>query len=145
MKIRSAIAALLFATSLPLAAQTTVGTWTTMVPEDENALELSALPPLGNEGAMNCSRNVIPVKFAPSAEENVLLPSDLSDADATNDASSITFDPEDATLTVSELTNLTAVYEVVEGNCGGGSLRWSIDTTAGNVFVYYGAAPSFTD
>lgn len=145
MKIRSAFAALLFAASLPLVAQTTVGTWTTMVPEDEDALDLTAMPPLGNEGAMNCNRNVIPVKFAPSMEENLLLASDLSDADTANDASSITFDPEDATLTVSELTNLTAVYEVVEGNCGGGALRWSIDTAAGNVFVYYGAAPSFTD
>lgn len=146
MKTRSTIAAVLFSASLPLLAQTTAGTWTSTVPQNDAPLELAAVPPLGNEGAMNCSRRVIPVKFAPSgAQEDLLLVSDLSDADATNDASSITFDPADDTLTVSDLTNLTAVYEVLEGNCGGGSLRWSIETAEGNVFVYYGAAPGFTD
>ncbi len=145
MKTRSTLAAFLFFATVSL-AQTTTGSWTTTVPEDAGALEVTAMPPFGNEGAMNCNRNVIPVKFSPSAEqEDLLLTSDLSDADTLNDASSITFDPEDATLTVSDLTNLTAIYDVVEGDCGGGSLRWSIDTTAGNVFVYYGAAPSFTD
>ncbi len=145
MKTRYTIAALLVSASLPLFGQNTGGTWETTVQQGDGSLEVSAVPPLGNEGAMNCNRHVIPVKFAPSSEENLLLASDLSDADAVNDASSITFDPEDAALTVSDLTNLTAVYDVVDGDCGGGALRWSIDTTAGNVFVYYGAVPAFTD
>lgn len=145
MKTRYTIAALLFSVSFPLSAQNTEGTWSTSVDPAAGELELVAGAPLGNAGAMNCNRKVIPIKFAPSTEDAVLLESDLSDADTTNDASVISFDPADAMLTVSELTNLTAIYDVVDGNCGGGALRWSIDTTAGNVFVYYGAAPTFTD
>lgn len=135
------LAALLLAASLPLAAQETTGTWSSTV-ESELTLE-GGLPPIGRGSAMNCTRKVIPVKFAP-ADSDLELVSDVSDTDTANDFASITFTPEEA-LTVSDLTNLTAVYEVLEGNCGGGALRWSIVTAEGNVFVYYGAAPNFTD
>lgn len=135
------LAALLLAASLPLAAQETTGTWTSTV-EAELTLE-GGLPPIGRGNAMNCNRKVIPVKFAP-ADTDLELVSDTSDTDTTNDFASVTFTPE-GELTVSDLTNLTAVYDVLEGDCGGGSLRWSIVTAEGNVFVYYGAATDFTD
>jgi hypothetical protein len=146
MKLRSILAATLFAAALPLAAQTTEGEWSTTVEPSVDELEFTVVPPLGTDKALNCNRNVIPVKFAPvESEGGFLLVSDLSDADASNDFDAVAFDPADPDFTVSDLTNLTAVYEVVEGNCGGGSLRWSIITTQGNVFVYYGELPNFTD
>lgn len=135
-------AAILFAASIPLFGQTTEGMWTTTVETDAGTLEATAVPPLGKDD-LNCNRKVIPVKFA-LEDTDLLLSSNTADTDTTNDFSTLTFDPTDE-LTVSELTNLTAIYEVAEGNCGGGSLRWQIDTSAGNVFVYYGTAPDFTD
>jgi hypothetical protein len=143
MKNRLSLAAAVLVTSLPLFAQDTTGTWSSSVPDSTATLEASAVPPVANEGSLNCNRKVIPVKFT-LEDTDLMLSSDTSDTDTTNDFSFLSFDPTDA-LTVSDLTNLTAVYEVAEGNCGGGSLRWEIDTTAGNVFVYYGAAPAFTD
>jgi hypothetical protein len=142
---RNVYAVLLLVASLPLMAQNTTGTWSTSFEPGTGEMELTVVPPLGNDNALNCSRNAIPVKFAAAMSgDDLLLVSDLSDTDLTNDFGAITFVPTE-TLTVSELTNLTAIYDVVEGNCGGGSLRWSIVTPEGNVFVYYGATPSFTD
>lgn len=140
----SYLSAALFAFSLPLAAQDTVGSWSTNVEQDLTALEVSAVPPLGSERSLNCNRHVIPVKFSLESGD-LLLASDTSDDASENDFSILAFDPESDMLSVSELTNLTAIYDVVEGNCGGGSLRWQIDTPLGNVFVYYGAFPNFTD
>lgn len=137
-----AVAAVVFA-SVPMFAQLTTGTWSTTVVDDPAALEASVVPPLGKGSSMNCNRKVIPVKFT-LEDTDLLLSSNTSDTDTTNDFSVLAFDPMEG-LTVADLTNLTAIYEVAEGDCGGGSLRWEIDTTAGNVFVYYGALPNFTD
>lgn len=142
---RNIFAVLLFIAALPLMAQDTAGTWSTSFELGTGEMELTVVPPLGKDNALNCSRNSIPVKFAATMSgDDLLLASDLSDTDIANDFGAITFEPTEA-LTVSELANLTAIYDVVEGDCGGGSLRWSIVTPEGNVFVYYGATPSFTD
>ena len=142
---RNAFAVLLLVASLPLMAQETTGTWTTSFELGTGEMELTVVPPLGKDNALNCSRNAIPVKFAATMSgDDLLLVSDLSDSDLANDFGAIIFEPTEP-LTVSELTNLTAIYDVLEGDCGGGSLRWSIVTPEGNVFVYYGATPSFTD
>ena len=142
---RNVFAVLLLVASLPLMAQETTGTWTTSFELGTGEMELTVVPPLGKDNALNCSRNAIPVKFAATMSgDDLLLVSDLSDSDLANDFGAIIFEPTEP-LTVSELTNLTAIYDVLEGDCGGGSLRWSIVTPEGNVFVYYGATPSFTD
>jgi hypothetical protein len=152
MKNRFILAtALLLAASLPLFGQNTTGTWSTNVvgeAPDPGTLTATTVAPLGKDKSLNCSRNVIPVKFKlddVAGSDDLLLISDTTlGGDPTDDFSFLMLDTAEG-LTVSDLTNLTAVYEVIDGNCGGGSLRWSIDTTAGNVFVYYGAAPAFTD
>lgn len=55
-------------------------------------------------------------------------------------------------LLVSDLENLSAVYEVTEGTLGGGSPRFSIGVDTdddgeadGNLFVYLGTPPDYTD
>lgn len=58
--------------------------------------------------------------------------------------SGINFDVEPGT-TVDEITSLEATLQVLEGNCAGGSPRYQIETAAGNIFVYVGDAPSFTN
>ena len=144
MKHITTIAAAMLFAALPMLAQETVGTWTPSM-QPEVTTEIAPVAPLGKDKAMNCKRNVIPVKFSVmNTTEAVSLVSDTSDAETANDFANLAFEPE-GILTVADLTNLTAVYDVAEGNCGGGSLRWEIDTTAGNVFVYYGAFPSFDD
>ena len=60
-----------------------------------------------------------------------------------DDSSALNFSP--TSLTGNQINNLTANYSFTTGNCHGGALRWSIGTTAGTVFVYYGATPNFVD
>jgi hypothetical protein len=144
MKPFSTIAAAMLFAALPVLAQDTTGTWTPSM-QPEVTTEINVISPLGKNKPLNCKRNVIPVKFSvTNTTEELVLVSNTADTDTTNDFSTLSFDPE-STLTVADLTNLTAVYDVTAGNCGGGSLRWEIDTTAGNVFVYYGAYPNFDD
>ena len=60
-------------------------------------------------------------------------------------ASAVTYTPSSA-LTLSGITDLHSTYAFTTGDCHGGSLRWSIELSTGkNIFVYFGAAPSFTD
>lgn len=58
--------------------------------------------------------------------------------------SGIDFEVEPGT-TVDEITSLEATLAVLEGNCGGGSPRYVIETATGNIVVYVGDAPSFTN
>jgi hypothetical protein len=60
-----------------------------------------------------------------------------------NDYAFAAFSPEE--LTFSEIDTLKADYLFTLGNCHGGSMRWEIGTDVGNVFVYYGDGPNFTD
>jgi hypothetical protein len=144
MKTCFAAVSVLLLAALPLFAQDTPGSWSTSLQQDTE-LTATTVAPLGKDMSLNCNRNVIPVKFTLGSEtEELVLSSNTGDSDPANDFSTLSFDPAE-TLTVADLTNLTAVYDVLAGNCGGGSLRWEIDTTAGNVFVYYGTFPNFTD
>jgi hypothetical protein len=56
----------------------------------------------------------------------------------------MSFGPSPA-LTFNQITNLQATYNFSTGDCHGGSLRWEIDTAAGNLFIYYGALPNLTN
>lgn len=63
----------------------------------------------------------------------------------------ISFEPPEGLL-VSDLEELSATYEVLEGNIGGGSPRFSIviDTdddgeADGSLFVYLGSPPDYSD
>jgi hypothetical protein len=57
-----------------------------------------------------------------------------------NDCSYLSFAPS-SSLLFSQLKSLSAGYFFTTGDCHGGSLRWSISTSAGTVFVYYGLPP----
>jgi hypothetical protein len=63
----------------------------------------------------------------------------------------VTFKAPNRKLTFADIYRLSASYKIREGDCGGGSPRFSIgiDTDAdgaadGDVFVYIGPAPEFT-
>jgi len=44
-----------------------------------------------------------------------------------------------------QISSLIANYDFTLGDCHAGALRWSVHTDAGNLFVYYGALPNFTN
>jgi len=45
--------------------------------------------------------------------------------------------------TVSDLNTLSINYQLLNGNCGAGSPRFSVETADGNIFVYIGNTPNF--
>lgn len=47
-------------------------------------------------------------------------------------------------LTVGDLETLSTWFYFEEGSCGGGSPRFSISTSEGNIFVYLGDYPNYT-
>lgn len=71
------------------------------------------------------------------------LTSDFSDTATTNDFGALTF-AVPAGTTLSQLTTLSAEYNITEGSCGGGSPRFQLNIDGKNVFVYLGPTPSFT-
>ena len=75
--------------------------------------------------------------------DTVKLVSDFSDAAATNDFGGVSFTVPTGT-TFGSLTNLSAVYNVTDDDCGGGSPRFQINVGGKNVFVYLGPSPTFT-
>jgi hypothetical protein len=75
--------------------------------------------------------------------DNVKLVSDFSDTVATNDFGAVSFTVPTGT-TFGSLTTLSAVYNVTDDDCGGGSPRFQINVGGKNVFVYLGPSPTFT-
>ena len=97
--------------------------------------------PINPDGTSSwpAKKGVIPVQFSLMSKTNTLFESTSSVP-----YSSVSFTPS-ASMLVSDITNLAANYAFTTGDCHGGALRWSVGTSSGNVFVYYGATPSFTD
>lgn len=148
------------------AAPTTAGTWTLYPPQTQTTVYQAAVQqPINADGLSSwpAKKGVIPVQFAlSSAEETgpVVFQSIYSDntspndgggscytgsgADHANDCSYLSFTPS-STLTFADITNLSADYSFTTGNCHGGALRWSVETSLGNLFIYYGDLPNYTD
>lgn len=97
--------------------------------------------PINPDGTSSwpAKKGVIPVQFSLISKTNTLFESTGSVP-----YSYLSFAPSGSML-ASDITNLAATYAFTTGNCHGGALRWSIGTPSGNVFVYYGATPNFTD
>jgi hypothetical protein len=72
------------------------------------------------------------------------LVSNTSNAVTTDDFSGVTL-PLPAGLTLAQITQLSAEFNVTDDDCAGGSPRFSINYgTNQNIFVYFGPSPSFT-
>jgi hypothetical protein len=106
-------------------------------------------PPIAADGSSNFpgKRGAIPVQFSLStAPRPVVFQSIGSDGysgyslpgtDYADDCSYLSFSPT-TSFTFSQLSTLSAVYTFTTGDCHGGSLRWSVSTPSGNIFIYYG-------
>jgi len=149
------IGAMLLALIPALASAQTPGTWT-LYPPQASVLTTAVRPPIDADGTSSWpkQRGVIPVQFDLfEAAGPVVFESIGTDQLAANDFSFLTFTPSEP-LTFAELTELLATYSFTLGNCGGGSLRWSVRLDVGNdgqpgndgsIFIYYGDHPNFTD
>lgn len=135
------------------ASAITAGSWS-LYPAQATLYTTAVQQPINADGSSNfrsTGNSVIPVKFGLLAAPGpVVFQSILSDGTdstfpGTNDFSFLSFTPSSA-LTFNQITALKASYAFTMGNCGGGSLRWSVRlTSTQSVFIYYGAHPNFTD
>ncbi|HSW78651.1 MAG TPA: hypothetical protein VLF88_01370, partial [Candidatus Babeliales bacterium] len=70
---------------------------------------------------------------------------DLLSDSTTHPYSGVNLTLPSGVTTVGSLNNLEVTYQLITGNCHTGSLRYEIDTSSGNIFVYLGDYPSFTN
>jgi hypothetical protein len=134
-----------------VAADTTVatsnGVWTAH--PGQSTTYQTTVQPINADGTSNfkaSGKAVIPVKFSLSIGTGPLVfESVLSDALPDNDYSFASFTPS-ASVLFKDITRLSSTFTFTEGNCFGGSLRWSVRVSATqSVFIYYGDYPNFTD
>ena len=122
------VASLVVTPALASTVVTSNGTWTAY-PGQAAVYQASVQQPINMDGSSNFKANgkaVIPVKFALSEGlGEFVFESILSDVSADNDFSYVSFTPA-APVKFSEISELSAVYAFTEGNCHGGSLRWSV-------------------
>lgn len=131
-------------------AQSPAGTWE-LYPAQAASYAISPQQPINADGTSNfknTGKSVIPVKFELSRSTGPVLFQSIFESPNTNtdnDYSFLSFTPA-STLLFNQITNLSSVYNFIEGNCHGGSLRWSVRLSATEaIFIYYGAYPNFTD
>jgi hypothetical protein len=122
-------------------ADVAAGTWDEDVPSS-SSYQSSIQQPIDADGSSTwqAKRGQIPVKFKVTATSTKAFQSLQSGG--VNAYSALNFTP--TSLTVSQLTSLSAAYSFTTGSNHGGSLRWSISTPVGEVFVYYGDEPNYT-
>src|SRR6478672_5776047 len=117
--------------AVPAWAQTppATGTWE-LYPPQTNAYATTVQQPINADGTSNFKANgkgVIPVQFKLSVVPGpVTFQSIGTDAGTNNDYSYLSFTPSPSSpLTFAQVTELRANYTFLQGNCHGGSLRWS--------------------
>jgi hypothetical protein len=132
----------------PAAAATTEGTWT-QYPTGATEYQAEVQQPINTMNTSNWSsksKGAIPVMFklssriGPAAFESI-----ASDQSTANDFAYMSFTPA-TELLFKDLTELSTTYSFTQGNCHGGSLRWSVRISpTQSVFIYYGDVPNLTD
>jgi hypothetical protein len=132
----------------PASAATTTGTWA-QYPTGATEYQAEVQQPINTANTSNWSaksKGAIPVQFklssrtGPAAFESI-----WSDTTTDNDYAFVSFTPSPS-INVNQITNLSTDYTFTLGDCHGGSLRWQVRTDPDHaLFIYYGAAPNFTD
>jgi hypothetical protein len=115
------------------------GGWEADPGQGASSFSASVEQPLNADGSSNFKAKgsgVIPVKFALTQGTGPFVFASYLDAADGPAYSNVVYTPE-TTTTVSQVTSLSAVYTFTTGDCLGGSLRWQLNTTAGDVFVYF--------
>ncbi len=109
---------------------TTYGTWTAYPGQSTNS-QTAVQQPVNIDGTSNFKANgkaVIPIKFSlstgtgPFAFESIWSDQDTNTA---NDYSSLSWRSL-TPLTLADVLELSAIYEFTDGDCAGGSTRWTV-------------------
>ena len=141
-RVMSILSAALLLVAVPVStatASTTVttdnGTWTAY-PGQSTTYAATVQQPINADGTSNFKANgkgVIPVKFALSQGTGAFVfESIYSDSEAGNDFSFLNFSPA-VNPTLSQVVGLIANYQFTDGDCAGGSLRWTLYLDDGGV------------
>lgn len=119
------------------------GTWTAY-PGQATTYQASVQQPINADGSSNFKANgktVIPVKFALAQGTGAFVfESIFSDASSANDFSFLSW-KSSTPLTFADITKLSAIYAFTDGDCAGGSLRWTVrlddNGTNRNLDIHY--------
>lgn len=108
------------------------------------ALAVTA-PALANNGGGHKGNDGSTLFGGATVEKGIAtLTSNTGNAATTDDFSGVTL-PLPVGLTLAQITQLSAEYNVTDDDCGGGSPRFAINYGPNkNVFVYVGPSPNFT-
>lgn len=154
-----ALGVLIACLSFASVASAATGTWA-QYPSVSTEYKAAVQQPLNTANTSNWSaksKGGIPVMFKlQSKAGSAAFESIGSDTASGNDYSYVSFAPApDTPMIFGDITSLKTDYAFTEGDCHGGSLRWSVrvdendngvrDDTDGAVFIYYGDYPNFTD
>lgn len=132
------VASLVSIASATQVVTTPHGTWTAY-PGQSATYGAAVQQPINADGTSNFKANnraVIPVKFALSqGTGRFVFQSIFSDNPgvSTNDYSFLDWQSSTA-LTFAQLTELSASYEFTDGDCAGGSLRWTVTLNDGGTY-----------
>ena len=103
-----------------------------------------AAPALANNGGNKGSDGSTTFGGATVEKGVATLVSNTGNTATTDDFSGVTV-PLPAGLTLAQITQLSAEYNVTDDDCAGGSPRFAINYGPNkNVFVYFGPSPNFT-
>ena len=137
------IVALPAAVSAATVVTTSNGTWTAS-PGQSTTYQASVQQPINTDGSSNFKANgkaVIPVKFGlASGTGAFVFESVFSDALTSNDFSYLSWRSAPP-LTFADIVELSAMYAFTDGDCAGGSLRWTVRLNDGgtnrNLDIHY--------
>ena len=145
------IAVLLIASLVvtPALASTVVttpnGTWTAY-PGQSTVYQTSVQQPINTDGSSNFKANgkaVIPVKFGLAQGTGAFVFESIWSDNATNNANNYSFLTWQSStpMTFANIVELSAVYAFTDGDCAGGSLRWTVYLNDGgtirNLDIHY--------
>jgi hypothetical protein len=159
----------------PTTSAVSEGEWTlvpaqpvssTTTTTSETLSQADVRPPIRADGTSSFpkQRGVVPVQFNLETATHTTVTTTTvvgpvafnsigSDIDPDNDYAFLRFVP-DTPMAFADLNTLVADYSFLQGDCGGGSLRWQVrldvandgdPSNDANIFVYFGDVPNFTD
>jgi hypothetical protein len=121
------------------------GTWTAY-PGQSTTYQASVQQPINADGSSNFKANgkaVIPVKFALAQGTGAFVFQSIfsNNPTVTSDDYSYLNWTSASPLTFADITDLSAVYAFIDGDCAGGSLRWTVRLNDGgtnrNLDIHY--------
>jgi len=160
LALAASVASLIYAS----VASATAGTWV-QYPSGATEYQAEVQQPINTANTSNWSsksKGGIPVMFklssrtGPAAFESIYSDNaELGGSDTSvgspcatghaNDCAFMSFTPSPS-ITFNDIHTLKTDYNFTTGNCHGGSLRWSVRTSATqSLFIYYGDEPNTTD